>query len=62
MPVIIMAGDGGTDGARSQVLHEYIGSEDKTLKRYAELKHEIFNEPEHLQVMADLGTWLETHL
>jgi acylglycerol lipase len=62
LPVIIMAGDGGTDGARSQVLYEYIGSGDKTLKRYAELKHEIFNEPEHPQVMADLETWLETHL
>jgi alpha-beta hydrolase superfamily lysophospholipase len=57
-----MAGDGGADGARSQILYDYINSEDKTLKRYAELKHEIFNEPEHPQVMADLEAWLETHL
>jgi acylglycerol lipase len=62
LPVLIMAGDGGADGARSQVLYDYIGSKDKTLKRYAELRHEIFNEPEHLTVMADLEAWLEMHL
>lgn len=62
LPVIIMAGDGGTDGARSQVLYDYIGSEDKTLKRYPELMHEIFNEPEYLMVMGDLETFLEAHL
>jgi len=62
LPVIIMAGDGCTDGARSQTLFEGIGSEDKTLKRYPDLMHEIFNEPEHPQVMADLLTWLEGHL
>jgi acylglycerol lipase len=62
LPALIMAGDDGADGARSQVLYDYIGSEDKTLKRYAELRHEIFNEPEHPQVMADLEAWLEMHL
>jgi acylglycerol lipase len=62
LPVLIMAGDGGTDGARSQVLYDYIGSGDKTIRRYAELRHEIFNEPEHLQVMADMEAWLEAHL
>jgi alpha-beta hydrolase superfamily lysophospholipase len=62
LPVLIMAGDGGADGARSQVLYEYIGSEDKTLKRYPELMHEIFNEPEYLTVMADLEAFMEAHL
>lgn len=62
LPVIIMAGDGGADGARSQVLYDYIGSEDKTLKRYTALRHEIFNEPEHITVMGDLETFLEAHL
>ena len=61
LPVIIMAGDGVMDGARSQNLYDSIGSEDKTLKRYPDLMHEIFNEPEHPQVMADLEKWLETH-
>jgi acylglycerol lipase len=62
LPVLIMAGDGGTDGARSKVLYDYIGSKDKTLKRYKGLMHEIFNEPEHLMVLADLEAWLKTHL
>ncbi len=62
LPVLIMAGNGGPDGARSQVLYELIGSEDKTLKLYEGLLHEIFNEPEHPQVMADMEAWLEAHL
>jgi len=62
LPVIIMAGDGCTDGARSQTLYDSIGSKDKTIKRYRDLMHEIFNEPEHPRVMADLEVWLEAHL
>jgi acylglycerol lipase len=61
LPALIMAGNGGPDGARSRVLHERIGSKDKTLKLYQGLLHEIFNEPEHPQVMADLEAWLKTH-
>ncbi len=62
LPVLIMAGNGGPDGARSRVLYEQIGSKDKTLKLYEGLLHEIFNEPEHPQVMGDLEAWLEAHL
>jgi acylglycerol lipase len=62
LPVLVMAGNGGPDGARSQVLYDFIGSEDKTLKLYDGLLHEIFNEPEHPQVLADMETWLEKHL
>jgi acylglycerol lipase len=62
LPVLIMAGNGGPDGARSQVLYEFIGSKDKTLKLYEGLLHEIFNEPEHPQVLADLEAWLEAYL
>jgi alpha-beta hydrolase superfamily lysophospholipase len=62
LPVLIMAGNGGPDGARSRVLYEYIGSKDKTLKLYEGLLHEIFNEPEHLLVMADLEKWLKKHV
>ena len=62
LPVLIMAGTGGSDGAHSGVLYERIGSKDKTLKLYEGLHHEIFNEPEHLQVMADLDAWLKIHL
>jgi acylglycerol lipase len=62
LPVLIMAGNGGADGARSRVLYEQIGSKDKTLKLYEGLLHEIFNEPEHPQVLADLETWLKAHI
>ena len=62
LPVLIMAGDGGTDGARSQVLYELIGSKDKTIKRYKGLLHEIFNEPEHPMVLADMEKWLQNHI
>jgi len=62
LPVIIMAGDGCTDGARSQILYDSIGSKDKTLKRYPGLMHEIYNETEHPKVMADLEVWLRAHL
>ena len=61
LPIIIMAGDGVMDGTRSQNLYDSIGSEDKALKRYPDLMHEIFNEPEHPRVMADLEEWLKTH-
>lgn len=62
LPVLIMAGNGGSDGARSKVLYEQIGSKDKTLRLYEGLLHEIFNEPEHPQVMDDLETWLKARI
>ena len=57
-----MAGNGGMDGDRSEVLFEFIGSEDKTIKIYEGLMHEIFNEPEHPHVMADMEKWLVTNI
>ena len=64
LPILIMAGAGSPmgDGSRSQALYEAVGSEDKTLKLYEGLYHEIFNEPEHPQVMADIEAWLDTHM
>jgi acylglycerol lipase len=59
LPVLIMAGNGGPDGARSRVLYERLASKDKTLKLYEGLLHEIFNEPEHPQVLGDLEAWLK---
>ena len=58
LPVLVMAGNGGPDGARSRVLFDRIASKDKTLKLYEGLLHEIFNEPEYPQVMADMEKWL----
>jgi alpha-beta hydrolase superfamily lysophospholipase len=62
LPVLIMAGAGGADGPRSKVLFDLIGAKDKTHKPYAELLHEIFNEPEYPQVMADMEDWLKKHI
>ena len=62
LPALIMAGDDVPDGARSRTLFESLGSEDKTLKLYAGLRHEIFNEPEHPRVIGDMSVWLDRHL
>ena len=64
MPILIMAGAAAPmgDGPRSKALYERVGSKDKTLKLYDGLLHEIFNEPEYKEVMADMEAWLEAHL
>ena len=62
LPALIMAGDAVADGTRSRTLFEALGSKDKTLKLYSGLRHEIFNEPEHPQVMADMAAWLDTRV
>ena len=64
LPILIMAGNDPlvTDGIRSKALYERVGSEDKTLKLYDNLRHEIFNEPEHKEVMAEIENWLKAHM
>jgi alpha-beta hydrolase superfamily lysophospholipase len=64
LPILIMAGNDPlvSDGVRSRALFERVGSSDKTLKLYDQLRHEIFNEPEHKEVLADMGKWLTRHL
>ncbi len=61
MPVLIMQGteDRLSNRAGAQMLHESVGSSDRTLKYYSGLYHEIFNEPEKEQVIADFLAWLE---
>ena len=64
LPILIMAGAASPlgDGPRSEALYAVVRSADKTLKLYPDLLHEIFNEPEHPQLMADMEAWLENHL
>jgi acylglycerol lipase len=64
LPILIMAGANPMidDAKRSKALYELVKSEDKTLKLYDNLLHEIFNEPEHEQVMSDMEKWLMNHL
>jgi alpha-beta hydrolase superfamily lysophospholipase len=46
----------------SLMLSERIGSQDKVLKAYDGLYHEIFNEPERDRVLDDLCSWLAAHV
>jgi alpha-beta hydrolase superfamily lysophospholipase len=64
LPVLIMHGsaDHLADPRGSKLLYERVGSKDKTLKLYDGFYHEIFNEPEHKQVMADMEAWLAKHI
>lgn len=64
LPVLIAQGSADTlvDPSGAQVLYDLIGSTDKTLKIYPDLYHEIFNEPEHGQVLDDVNSWIEAHV
>ncbi|MEX0749489.1 MAG: lysophospholipase [Dehalococcoidia bacterium] len=60
-PLLIMHGteDALVPSEASTRLYEAASSEDKTLKLYDGLYHEIFNEPERHGVFADLIAWLD---
>lgn len=64
LPILIMAGAASPlgDGPRSEALFEVVSSQDKTLKLYPDLLHEIFNEPEWPNVMDDMAAWLERRI
>jgi alpha-beta hydrolase superfamily lysophospholipase len=61
LPLLIMHGGGDlmTAPSGSRFLHDAVASNDKTLKIYPELYHEIFKEPEREQVFADLISWCD---
>ncbi|KAA3644584.1 MAG: lysophospholipase [Chloroflexi bacterium] len=61
LPILIMHGtaDSLVSVEGSHLLHEEVASQDKTLKLYGGLYHEILNEPEKEQVMGDILEWLE---
>ncbi len=46
----------------SRMLYEGANSQDKTLKVYEGLYHEIFNEPERGRVLEDIANWLNARL
>jgi alpha-beta hydrolase superfamily lysophospholipase len=64
LPILLVQGgeDRLVDPDGAQMLHDTIGSVDKTLKIYDGLYHEVFNEPEHHKVLGDVEAWLESHL
>ena len=61
LPVLFMHGtaDRLADPQGSRLGYERAASADKSLKLYPGLYHEIFNEPERLQVFDDLIGWLD---
>lgn len=63
LPVLVMHGteDRIASARGAQALTDSIGSDDKTLRLYDGLHHEIFNEPERERVLADLVEWLDAH-
>jgi alpha-beta hydrolase superfamily lysophospholipase len=64
VPTLIMYGsaDRLCPPAGSLGLHDCIGAQDRTLKVYDGLYHEIFNEPEQERVMEDLCAWLRERM
>jgi len=64
LPVLIVQGgaDRLVDPSGAQMLHDKVGSKDKTIKIYEGFYHEVFNEPEHPQVLSYVEGWLESHL
>ena len=64
LPTLIMYGsaDHLCPPAGSVMLHERLGSSDKLLRVFNGLYHEIFNEPEQADVLAELRAWLRQHV
>jgi alpha-beta hydrolase superfamily lysophospholipase len=63
LPLLIVQGSQDTlvDPGGAPLLHSLVSSSDKTLKIYDGLYHEVFNEPEHEDVLADVLQWIEEH-
>lgn len=63
-PCLILHGgdDRIVDPASSQYLYENIASEDKRIKIYEGLFHEILNEAEKDQVLADIRSWIDERI
>lgn len=64
MPLLVMHGsaDRLTSVEASRAFVEQAGTADKTLKVYEGFYHELFNEVEAGQVLADLVAWLDAHV
>jgi acylglycerol lipase len=63
VPLLVQVGTGDqlVPPAASELVYERASSEDKTIKRYDGLYHEILNEPERDAVVADTLAWLDAH-
>ena len=63
LPILVMHGgdDRLTNPAGSRLVDELASSEDKTLRIYDGLRHEILNEPEGPEIAAEIVAWLDAH-
>ncbi|MEP7291017.1 MAG: lysophospholipase [Chloroflexota bacterium] len=63
LPMLILHGadDKLVNPSGSQLAYEQVSSLDKTLKRYAGMRHEILNEVDKAIVMTDIVDWLDQH-
>lgn len=61
VPLLVQVGTGDelVPPQSSELVYEWASSEDKTIKRYDGLFHEILNEPERDAVVADTLAWLD---
>ncbi|MEX2557018.1 MAG: lysophospholipase [Actinomycetota bacterium] len=63
VPALLVHGgdDPIADASGSQDLLDVLASDDKRLKIYDGLFHEVFNEPERDEVLGDVVDWLDAH-
>jgi alpha-beta hydrolase superfamily lysophospholipase len=63
IPVLLIHGQNDLlcDVSGAQMVHTQLVTTDKTLLTYAELYHEVLNEPEKDKVIADVVGWLDEH-
>lgn len=64
LPFITIQGsqDKLVDPAGAKLLYEKARSQDKAIKIYDGLYHEVFNEPERAVVLKDVETWLKSRI
>jgi alpha-beta hydrolase superfamily lysophospholipase len=64
LPVMILHGtlDKATKPSGSQQFFDTVGSRDKTLKLYEGAYHDLLNDTDKAQVMADIAGWVEARL
>ena len=63
VPCLLMHGsaDSLVRAVDAQPVFDSIGSQDKTVRIFDGLYHEIFNEPERLEVLGVVREWLDAH-
>ncbi len=61
VPLLIVHGEADTlcDVEGSRAFHAQVNAPGSALRTYPTLRHEVFNEPEHEIVLADVAEWLD---